>query len=205
MKRGLRPALVGGGLALVVLAAAACAAATDLKPLEDKVAAAEQNVSTLQGKLTSVEGKAGKIAAPAGTVEISVAGVEYKGSTSMDSLAPPPSDPAKLSDGYRYKKPGDADKADAKKWEVSTYLWSPGAMTVLQGDQVKLRILIINGDKHSTWVEGPDGKEAVKEQEQNRGREYLVNFTASQVGSYKLICNEHDPTMKAVITVLPRG
>jgi len=188
----------------MLLLGTGCTAPADTKPLENRIAAVEQNVASVQTKLAAVESKAGRIVAPAGTVEFVVTGVEWKGSTSTKDLAAPPVDPAKLSDGYRYKGPGVADKADATKWEVSTYVWSPGAMTVLQGDKVKLRVFIVNGDKHSTWIEGPDGKEVVKEQVQNRGREYLVEFTASQVGNYALICNQHDPTMRAVITVLPR-
>jgi len=203
MKEIIRPALMGLGLVLLLLAAMACA--PDLKPVEDRIGAAEQNLAAAQAKLTSLEGKAGKIAAPAGEVMFVVTGAELKGSTTTASLAVPPVDPKTLSDGYRYKKPGDADKADATKWEVSTYVWTPGAMTVLQGDKVTLRIFIINGDKHTTWVEGPDGSEVVAEQEQNRGREYVLEFTASQVGNYVLHCNEHDPTMHSNITVLPRA
>jgi plastocyanin len=213
-----------GGLAALLLAGVGCQ--TDIKPVEDRVGAVEQNVAAAQtkltslegkagaaeqnliaaqAKLTSLEGKAGKIAAPAGKVEFVVTGVELKGSTVTKDLAVPPVDPKTLSDGYRYKEPGVADKADATKWEVSTYVWAPGAMTALQGDQVSARIFIVNGDKHTTWIEGPDGKEIVKEEVQNRGREYVMTFTASQVGNYKLVCNEHDPTMRAVITVLPRS
>ena len=190
-------------MGLALLAAMACA--PSIKPLEDRVGAAEKNVTTIQGKLASLEGKAGKIAAPAGKVEFVVTGVELKGSTVIKDLAVPTIDPKTLSDGYWYKAPGDADKSDPTKWEVSTYVSTPGAMTVLQGDDVALRIFIVNGDKHKTWIEGPDGKEVVKEQEQNRGREYVMKLTASQVGTYRLLCNNHDPTMTAVITVLPRS
>ncbi len=194
---------ITAALALVGLVAVACT--TDLKPVEDRIGAAEQSVSAVQTKLVSLEAKAGKISAPAGPVEFAVTGVEWKGSTVTKDLAEPPVNPKTLSTGYRYKEPGVADKADATKWEVSTYVFSPGAMTVLQGDKVDLRIFIVNGDKHTTWVEGPDGKEVVKLQVLNRGREYVMTFTASQGGTYKLICTEHAPTMKAVITVLPRS
>lgn len=203
MGRHRRYLMLGSGLAALLLVAVACA--SDIKPVEDRVAAVEQNFAAAQAKVTALEGKVGKIAVPAGKVEFTVTGVEWKGSTVTKDLAVPPKNPKDLSDGYRYKAPGVADKADATKWEVSSYVWSPGAMTVLQGDQVALRVFIVNGDKHTAWVEGPDGVEVVKEQEQNRGREYLMTFTASQVGTYKLICNEHDPTMKAVITTLPRS
>ena len=202
MSRHLRYLVLGGGLAALLLAAAAC---TDIKPVEDRVGAAEQSIAAAQAKLTSLEGKAGKIVAPASEVMFMVTGAELKGSTVTKDLAAPTTNPKSLSDGYRYKEPGVADKADATKWEVSTYVWTPGAMTVLQGDKVTLRIFIVNGDKHTTWVEGPDGSEVTKEQEQNRGREYVLSFTASQVGNYVLHCNEHDPTMHANIMVLPRS
>lgn len=203
MKRRFLAVLVIIGGTFAALLAAACAA--DLKPIEGKVAAVEQNVSSVQSRLGALESKTGKIAAPAGTVEVTMTGVELKGSTSTKDLAAPSVNPKTLGDGYRYKAPGEADKSDATKWEVSTYVWTPGAMTVLQGDKVTLRIFIVNGDKHTSWIEGPDGKEVVKEEVQNRGREYLMTFTASQIGTYKLVCNEHDPTMRAVITVLPRS
>lgn len=199
----IRAIVAAAGTAILLLLAAACGA--DVKPLEDRVGAVEQNVTAAQAKLAGLEGKAGKLAAPASKVWFAVTGVEWKGSTVTKDLAVPPVNPKTLSDGYRYKAPGEADKNDATKWEVSTYVWQPGAMTVLQGDEVSLRIFIVNGDKHTTWIEGPDGMEVVKEQEQNRGREYLMTFTAAQVGHYTLHCNEHDPTMHAVLTVLPRS
>lgn len=195
MKRHLPYMLLLGGL-LVFLVGVACS--SDLKPLEGKV-------TTLEQSMAALEGKAGKLTAPARDIEFIVTGVELKGSTTTKDLEAPPVNPKTLSDGYRYKAPGEADKNDTTKWEVATYVWSPGAMTALQGDKVTLRIFIVNGDKHTTWVEGPDGKEVVKEQLQNRGREYLMTFTTSQVGTYKVVCNEHDPTMRAAITVLPRS
>ena len=194
-------AVVGAGVLLLVVAACG----TDIKPVEDRVGAAEQSIAAAQTQLTTLESKAGKLAVPATEVEFILTGVELKGSTKTTDLAVPPTDPTTLSDGYRYKAPGKADASDQTKWEVASYVWTPGAMTVLQGDRVTLRIFIVNGDKHTTWVEGPDGSEVVKEQEQNRGREYVMTFTTSQVGTYKVICNEHDPTMRAVITALPRS
>lgn len=203
MDRRVRVVVAAASVPILLLLVAACS--TDVKPLEDRVGAVEQNATSAQAKLVSLEGKAGKIAAPPSKVWFAVTGVELKGSTVTKDLAVPPVNPKTLSDGYRYKAPGEADKADATKWEVSTYVWNPGAITVLQGDEVTLRIFIVNGDKHTTWIEGPDGQEVVKEQEQNRGREYLLTFTAAQVGHYMLHCNEHDPTMHAVISVLPRS
>jgi plastocyanin len=215
-----------GGLAALLLAGVGCQ--TDIKPVEDRVGTVEQDLSAVETKLTSLEGetgtmssvkqdlsavevklaslegRTGKISSPASKVMFTVTGVEWKGSTTVDSLAAPSADPGTLSNGYRFKKPGDFDKSDPKKWEVSSYVWSPGAMTVLQGDEVTLRVFILNGDKHDSWIAGPDGKEAVSVQTLNRGREYTLRFTASQVGHYMLHCSSHAPTMDAVITVLPR-
>ncbi len=133
-----------------------------------------------------------------------VTGVEYKGSTSTKDLEAPPADPAKISKGYSYKKPGDADKSDATKWEVSTYRFEPGVMLAFVGDKVSLVIFLVNGDKHHVWVEGPDGKEVVKSVEMLRGREYKVSFTADKPGEYKLICDQHSTNMTAFIWALPR-
>ncbi|MEK7281531.1 MAG: hypothetical protein AAB037_04170, partial [Chloroflexota bacterium] len=140
MHRRLLFMLLGGGLLAVLFTATACA--VDLTPLEEK---------------------AGKISIPAAAVEITVTGVEMKGSTTTKDLAVPPVNPREISEGYRYKAPGEADKADATKWEVSSYVWQPGAMTVFQGDEVTLRIFIANGDKHTTWIAGPEDEEIVAE------------------------------------------
>lgn len=141
---------------------------------------------------------------PASERTFYVTGLEYKGSTSTKDLAAPTVDPKTLSDGYRYKKPGEADSADATKWEVSTYRWEPGFMQVLLGDKVDLVGFIVNGDKHTVWVEDPSGQNVTGEQLWNRGREYRVSFVAEKLGYYQLHCDEHDPTMTAYILVLPR-
>ncbi|MBI2325101.1 MAG: hypothetical protein HYU87_09105 [Chloroflexi bacterium] len=130
-------------------------------------------------------------------------GLEYKGSTVTKDLAAPDVDPAKLSDGYRYKKPGDADKSDATKWEVSTYRWEPGLLVGRVGDKLTLVTFIVNGDKHNTWVEGPDGKEVVAKVLMNRGREYKTTVTLDKPGIYRFVCEEHDPTMTTYIWALP--
>lgn len=182
-------ALAGGGL---LVFATACAVSVP----EERIAAIENKVGALE--------KAKPAAAAPGEREFVVTGYEIKGSTSTKDLAAPTADPAKLSDGYRYKEPGKADASDATKWEVSTYRFEPGVMVALQGDKITLRVFIINGDKHTSWIEGPDRKEVLKEQVWNRGREYKVSFTAEKAGAYKLHCNEHDPTMHSTILVLPQ-
>jgi plastocyanin len=83
-------------------------------------------------------------------------------------------------------------------------MWSPGNMTAFQGDKVNLHFFIVNGNEHEVWVEGPDGSTVVDETEMNRGREYTFTFDASQAGVYRLVCNNHEPTMTAELVVLPQ-
>src|SRR3990167_1886008 len=92
-------------------------------------------------------GKAlGQTAAPT-THTIFMTGMEVKGATSADSLAPPAINPKDLSKGYDFKGPGEADKGNPKRWEVSSYSFSPSFVTVRQGDKVELTAFIVNGDK----------------------------------------------------------
>ncbi|MFQ5860217.1 MAG: hypothetical protein ACE5IG_01545 [Dehalococcoidia bacterium] len=128
--------------------------------------------------------------------------IEIKGTTNTDDLAPPTVDPETLSDGYGFKAPG-FDPANPKNWRVESYMWTPAAMTVFEGDTVELTTFVLNGNKHEVWAEAPDGEEVVQEFEMNRGREYNISFTASQAGVYRLICNTHEPTMTAYILALP--
>ena len=131
--------------------------------------------------------------------------IEIKGSTTTDSLAPPTANPEELSKGYAYKAPGVFDKARPTAWEVSSYQFNPSAMTVFQGDRVKLVLFVVNGNKHKDSIKDPDGVVVVAEKEHNRGNQYAITFSADKAGIYTLHCDEHKETMKAVITVVPRG
>lgn len=138
------------------------------------------------------------------THTIFMTGMEVKGATTLDKLAPPPINPKDLSKGYGFRGPGEADKQDPKKWEVASYIFTPGSVTARQGDTVKLTVFIVNGDEHEVWVTDPDGREVVPKQIWNRGREYEVSFVAEKIGSYKLTCSNHAPSMLATFVVLPR-
>jgi plastocyanin len=130
--------------------------------------------------------------------------VEYKGSTSTEKLAPPAVSPATLSKGYVLKPPGEADKTAPQVWEIDSYALTPGFVTVQQGDTVTLQVLVVNGDTHEVGVLGPDGQVVVPKATWNRGTEYRVSFVAEKVGTYKLSCDTHAPTMTANLLVLPR-
>lgn len=133
----------------------------------------------------------------ASDVIFDVEAIEIKGAT--DGIEAPTVDPATLSAGYRYAPPGEYDADNPAKWQVSTYMFSPGAMSVVKGDDVTLRLFGVNGDEHLLWVEAPDGSKVVANTTLNRGRELSVTFTADQTGHYKLICATHGPTMTADI------
>ncbi len=161
----------------------------------------QEDLDALQAEIDALDG-----APSVAPVErfIEVTGFEIKGSTSSDELAPPEIDPSTLSDGFGYKAPGVYDEENPSKWQVATYMWSPGNMTAFQGDKVNLHFFIVNGNEHEVWVEGPDGSTVVDEIEMNRGREYTFEFEATQAGVYRLICNNHEPTMTAELVVLPQ-
>lgn len=144
-------------------------------------------------------GSAGTGLAPSDvTFDISV--IEIKGST--DKLDPPAVDPASLSKGYGYTGPGSFDSENPAKWQVSTYMFSPAALTAAKGDRITLRIFVVNGDTHVIHLEAPDGSR-VQELVLNRGNEYSISFTPDQSGYYTLQCDNHGPTMQAKILVLP--
>ncbi len=173
--------------------------------LETDIDGVKQDVSDVKSQLQTLAPKVGKVAESTTERHFYVTGVEWKGSTSINDLAPPSLDPATLSDGYGYKGPGVYDASNPDKWQVATYVWSPASMVAYEGDKVTLTIFILNGNTHSTWVEDPNGGEATSEVEMNRGREYEVSFTAGEPGVYVLHCDEHDPTMTGYILVLPRA
>ena len=178
--------LLAGLTTILLLAIVACA--NDLTPLEQRV--------------TELEGTAIQMAPEPTTKEFYLTGVEWKGTTSADQLDPPAVDPKALSKGYGFKGPGfDADKPE--NWQVATYVWTPGAMVVNEGDTVDLTAFIVNGNHHESKLIAPDGSEVGEIIEMNRGREYHRSFKAEQAGVYLLVCETHAPSMTATITVLP--
>ena len=138
------------------------------------------------------------------THAIFMTALEVKGATTADKLTPPSVNPKDLSKGYEFKPAGVADKSDPRRWEVSSYLFSPAFWAVRQGDTVVLTAFVVNGDEHEVWVAAPDGQRVVAPHKWNRGREYQVRFVAEKTGSYQLACSDHAPSMIATFLVLTR-
>lgn len=137
------------------------------------------------------------------TRDIQITAFEIKGSTNASALAPPDVDPATLSLGYGFKDVG-VYEADSDKWQVASYMWSPGEITAFQGDTLNLNFFVLNGNEHETLIQGPDGEVVVAPFMMNRGREYKISLSVASPGVYRLICTTHAPTMTADIVVLPR-
>ena len=131
--------------------------------------------------------------------------IEIKGGTSTDTLAAPEIDPKSLGKTFGYKAPGVYDPSNPNKWQVASYQYNPSALTVFQGDTVKLVLFVVNGDVHTDRIESPSGKIVVAEQIHNRGRQYTMSFVAEEAGIYQLRCKEHAEAMRLLITVIPRG
>ena len=134
--------------------------------------------------------------------EFTLTGVELKGTTSAESLAPPSVNPEALSAGYRFKPVG-FDGSNPSNWQVASYIWTPGVMTVSEGDSVELKTFIINGNDHRVRILDPNGRQ-LQTVDMNRGREYILSFKADEVGVYKIVCDTHAPTMTANVIVLPK-
>ncbi len=125
---------------------------------------------------------------------IHMAAIEPKGSANMDK-EPFPKAALPAGGGYALKAP---DKEG--KWEVETYAWLPGSVTVYQGDGVTLQVAGINGAEHAVSIEGYAVKYVVK-----RGEITTVSFKADKAGIFEIICHNHRPSMTAQLIVLPRS
>lgn len=125
---------------------------------------------------------------------IQMAAIEPKGSTSVDK-EPFPDATLPSGGGYALEEP-DAEGV----WTVETYQWSPGAVTVVEGDHVVLEIVGINGASHPATIEGYGIDFDVK-----RGQLTTVEFDADEPGVFTIACKVHQPAMNATLVVLPAG
>ncbi len=124
---------------------------------------------------------------------IYMAAIEPKGSANVEKETFPKA-PLPAGGGYGLKAP---DKEG--KWEVETYAWLPGSITVYQGDEVTLQVAGINGAEHAVSIEGYGLKYVVK-----RGEITTVSFKATKAGIFEIICHTHRPSMTGQLIVLAR-
>lgn len=100
--------------------------------------------------------------------------VEFKGSTTTDKLASPVLDPAKLSKGYVYRAPGQAEPSAPQRWDVASYQFSPSFVTVQQGDSIMLSVFIAHGDHHEVRLTDPDGQVVLEKAAWDQGRALMT-------------------------------
>ncbi len=153
-------------------------------------------------RVAGIENQIGKVSEPTTERHFYITVAEIKGYTS--GIEAPSVNPKDLSDGYGFYPAGTVDPERPDRWGVGAYFFMPASMIAFQGDKVSLTTIVLNGDEHTIWIEGPDGNEASGEELWNRGREYKTSFIASKAGTYILHCDNHEPTMTAYIQVLPR-
>ena len=120
--------------------------------------------------------------------------MEPKGTTSVEK-EPFPGKTLPGGGGYVIKPPNKAGK-----WQVSTYVFSPSQVIVRKGDRVTLKILGINGAKHTVNIKDLYPQPFTIK----RGRITSVSFTAEKAGSFPIVCAEHTPSMAGEIIVLER-
>ncbi|MBI2913851.1 MAG: hypothetical protein HYY03_08015 [Chloroflexi bacterium] len=140
--------------------------------------------------LTLDGGRSARPAAASPKKVIYMSAVEYKGGTSSEpfpATTPPP------GGGYLLKPPDTTGR-----WETSTYRWEPGTVLVNEGDEVELWIWGVNGSSHPSHIE-----EYVPQFTVTRGQLTVVSFTADKVGTFKIHCSAHQPSMEALLVVLP--
>ncbi len=118
--------------------------------------------------------------------------MEPKGTTSA-SKEPFPGKTLPKGGGYIIKPPNKGGQ-----WQVSTYIFNPTQVIVNKGEKVVLKILGINGSKHTVSIE----RYAKKPFLIKRGKLTDVSFVADKAGVFRIDCAEHPPSMTGEIIVL---
>lgn len=137
----------------------------------------------------------------AGAVRIYMSALEYKGGANVADEAYPPADEPgtqalePLGGSYGLKDPDGTGR-----WEVNSYRFEPGFLTIEKGTQVTLEIAGINGKFHAVELTDPSG-EAVESATVTRGRLTIVQFRPKKTGMWTLICHTHEPGMTASVLV----
>jgi hypothetical protein len=75
-------------------------------------------------------------------------------------------------------------------------------VTVPQGNTVALRVFVVHGDTHEVSVLAPDGQVAAPTATWPWDGAYQVSLKAEKVGTSKLSCAIHGPSMTANMLVV---
>lgn len=136
-----------------------------------------------------------------GALTVYMSALEYKGGANVaDEAYPPAEEPGTLAleplgGGYGIKEPDSTGR-----WEVNSYRFEPGFITVEKGTKVTLEIVGINGKIHSAELTDPSGN-SIETLTITRGRMTIVEFRPKKTGLWTLTCHTHQPGMTATILV----
>ena len=75
--------------------------------------------------------------------------------------------------------------------EQEVYRFDPGSITVHQGEKIRLHVHGFHGKVHTFSIPGLNVNGSVK-----KGDVATVNFTATKLGTYEIICHNHATTQK---------
>jgi len=131
--------------------------------------------------------------AAAGKRFFTIAAVEPKGGTTSDK-EPFPAAALPEGGGYVIKKPDQTGR-----WEVSAYVWQPSQIIVMEGDEVTLEFIGINGAEHPTTVVGYDKTLVLK-----RGHVIRLELKVDKPGTFPIVCSHHKPSMVGELIVMPK-
>ncbi len=85
-------------------------------------------------------------------------------------------------------------------WTVRAFTFNPSHITVMQGDEVKLHFVGIQGGSHKIVVDGVKDSVTVK-----RGTVMTVSFKAEKPGIITYNCVDHAPSMRGQVVVMPKN
>lgn len=131
--------------------------------------------------------------------EFYIVTVHYDGKTNLqgDATHKPeafPEAPLTSSNGMWVK--GPSENGD---WRVRAFVFDPAQVTVQQGDEVRLNFVGVHGGSHTIAVEGVGEPVVVK-----RGTAQTVSFKAERPGIVTFRCDDHPPSMRGQVVVLPK-
>lgn len=121
--------------------------------------------------------------------------IEIKGATNADELGAPGSDPGDVGDAFGFKW-----LEEGVRWQVASYIFTPGSIVVNEDDRVTLRFFAVNGNIHDIYVDQYQPGERTL----NRGRFMDIQFTANTPGTFEVVCTNHEPSMRSTLIVNPR-
>jgi plastocyanin len=124
--------------------------------------------------------------------------IDGKTSTRGDDSHKPEAFPAeKLPAGNGLQLKGPTESGE---WTVRAFAFVPSQIVVRQGDRVRLHFVGVQGASHSIHVAGQGVDERFT---LRRGTAKTVDLEATTPGVLEIVCDDHGPSMRGELVVLP--